>query len=139
MTEEDTPFKPTRTETIFKNAANVSLRGHTYDATHMDKFLGSGYGDKSVQHAGGNSHFESKGFPTHRTAGVGNTSRVGPGGGGGSQKNSFLSSNANEIRPSVSFVSMNRDEYKQTKYTDEQDGPSPMQILGNEKAFKDMN
>ena len=34
---------------------------------------------------------------------------------------------------------MKRDEYKQHKYTDEQDGPSPMQILGHEKAFKDLN
>ena len=34
---------------------------------------------------------------------------------------------------------MKREEYKQTKYTDEFDGPSPMQILGNEKAFKDKN
>ena len=32
---------------------------------------------------------------------------------------------------------MSRKEYKQTKYTDELDGPSPMQILGNEKALKD--
>ena len=66
--------------------------------------------------------------------------RAGPGGGGGSNLHSYLSgSNANTIRPSVSFVSMNRQEYKQTKYTDELDGPSPMQILGNEKAFKDKN
>jgi hypothetical protein len=50
-----------------------------------------------------------------------------------------MQSGANTIRPSVSFVSMKRDEYKQTKYTDEFDGPSPMQILGNEKAFKDKN
>ena len=34
---------------------------------------------------------------------------------------------------------MSRKEYKQTKYTDELDGPSPMQILGNEKALKDKN
>jgi len=32
---------------------------------------------------------------------------------------------------------MKREEYKQIKYTDELDGPSPMQVLGNEKAFKD--
>jgi len=36
MTDEDTPFKPSRTQTIFKNTANVSLRGNTYDATHLD-------------------------------------------------------------------------------------------------------
>jgi len=32
---------------------------------------------------------------------------------------------------------MKREEYKQNIYTDEMDGPSPMQVLGNEKAFKD--
>ena len=32
---------------------------------------------------------------------------------------------------------MGRKDYKQIKYTDEIDGPSPMQILGNEKSFKD--
>lgn len=49
MTEEETPFKPSRTQVIFKNAANVSLRGHTYDAKHLDKFLNSGFGEKSLQ------------------------------------------------------------------------------------------
>ena len=34
---------------------------------------------------------------------------------------------------------MKREEYKQTKYTDEQDGPSPMQILGSELGFKERN
>lgn len=34
---------------------------------------------------------------------------------------------------------MNRTEYKQHHYTDELDGPSPLQIVGNEKAFKDLN
>jgi len=49
MTEDDTPFKPTKTQVIFKNAANVSLRGSTFDASHMDKFLGSNFGEKSIQ------------------------------------------------------------------------------------------
>ena len=48
MTEDDTPFKPSRTQTIFKNTANVSLRGNTYDAKHLDKFLGSNFGEKSI-------------------------------------------------------------------------------------------
>ena len=46
MTEEDTPFKPNRTQTIFKNTANVTLRGSTYDAKHLDRFLGSNFGEK---------------------------------------------------------------------------------------------
>ena len=49
------------------------------------------------------------------------------------------SGHSSQIRPSVSFLSMSRKEYKQNKYTDELDGPSPMQILGNEKALKDKN
>ena len=48
MTEDETPFRPTKTQQIFKNAANVTLRGNTYDATHMDKFLNSGFGERSI-------------------------------------------------------------------------------------------
>ena len=126
MTEDETPFRPTRTQTIFKNAANVTLRGSTYDAKHMDKFLSSGFGERSIQ-IGDNGQ-------------MGNTlgSRAGPGGGGGSNMLSYLmSGTTNSIKPSVSFISMSRDEYKQIKYYDENDGPSPLQILGNEKTIKD--
>ena len=49
MTEMDTPFRPSRTQRIFKNAANVQLRGSTYDAKHMDSFLGSNFGERSIQ------------------------------------------------------------------------------------------
>ena len=48
LTEFGSPFVPTKTQTIFHNTANLSLRGNTYDAKHMDKFLGSGYGEKSL-------------------------------------------------------------------------------------------
>jgi hypothetical protein len=48
LTESSSPFVPTKTQTIFHNTANLSLRGNTYDARHMDKFLGSGYGEKSL-------------------------------------------------------------------------------------------
>ena len=34
-------------------------------------------------------------------------------------------------------MTMGRSEYKQHKYTDEQDGPSAMQLLGNEKTLRD--
>ena len=51
--------------------------------------------------------------------------------------NFLMSGSSSQIRPSVSFLSMGRKDYKQTKYNDEIDGPSPMQILGNERAFKD--
>jgi len=49
MTDKDTPFKPSTTQKIFHNAANVSLRGSTYDALHLDKFLGSNFGERSIQ------------------------------------------------------------------------------------------
>lgn len=127
MTEDQSPFKLTKTQTIFKNAANVSLRGSTFDATHLDKFLDSDFGEKSMI---GNIVDQSKrNEVTNRTGG--------PGGGGGSNLMSYLSNNTNSIRPSISFISMNRDEYKMTEYPDLMDGPSPMQILGNEKALKD--
>ena len=116
MTEDDTPFKPSTTQKIFKNAPNVSLRGATYDAKHLDSFLGSGFGEKSLQVNSGNV-----------------SSRPGPGGGGGSNMVNFMmSGSSNQIKPSVSFLSMGRKDYKQIKYTDEYDGPSPMQTLGNE-------
>lgn len=116
MTEKDTPFKPSTTQKIFKNAANVQLRGSTYDAKHLDKFLGSGFGDKSLQlneHTMGGRNAQS--------------ARASPGGGGGSNMVNFLmSGSSSQIRPSVSFLSMSRKDYKQIKYTDEMDGPSPM-------------
>jgi len=66
------------------------------------------------------------------------SARGGSGGGGGSNMMSYLMNGAGgSIKPSVSFVSMSRKEYKQHHYTDEQDGPSSMQIYGNEIAQKD--
>mmetsp|Transcript_17477 Transcript_17477/g.29416 ORF Transcript_17477/g.29416 Transcript_17477/m.29416 type:complete len:146 (-) Transcript_17477:793-1230(-) len=68
----------------------------------------------------------------------------GGGGGGGGAKafstmgpSHALSLTTNSIKPSVSFISMGRKDYKQLKYTEENKGPSPLQLLGNEKAFKD--
>jgi hypothetical protein len=43
LNEKTSPFRETHTRKIFKNTANLSLRGNTYDATHMDKFLNSSY------------------------------------------------------------------------------------------------
>lgn len=47
LDETVSPFVATRTQRVFKNVANLSLRGKTYDAKHLDKFLTSSYGDKS--------------------------------------------------------------------------------------------
>jgi hypothetical protein len=104
MTEDDTCFKPSRTQRIFKNAANVSLRGHTYDATHLDKFLQSGFGEKSIQVGETLS-----GVSPMNTL----SARAGPGGGGGSSMMNYLmSGTTNSIKPSVSFISKGREDYK---------------------------
>ena len=47
LNETNSPFVPTKTQQVFKNSANLSLRGSTYDARHLDKFLAGDYGDKS--------------------------------------------------------------------------------------------
>ena len=105
MTEDETPFKPSRTQKIFKNAANVTLRGSTYDANHLDKFLVSGFGEKSIQIG---SDINSAISPLNTVS-----ARAGPGGGGGSNMmNYLLSGTTNSIKPSVSFISMSRKEYK---------------------------
>ena len=47
LNETNSPFMPTQTERVFKNVANLSLRGSTFDAKHLDRFLSSQYGEKS--------------------------------------------------------------------------------------------
>lgn len=49
----------------------------------------------------------------------------------------LLNGAGSAIKPSVSFVSMSRRDYKQHIYTDEYDGPSSLQIIGNEQSQKD--
>ena len=48
LTEENSPFRETNTRKIFKNTANLSLHGGTYDAKHLDKFITSQYGSSQV-------------------------------------------------------------------------------------------
>ena len=83
MTEDQSPFKPSRTQLIFKNAANVSLRGSTFDATHMDKFLQSGFGETSMM-------MQTQESPKY--GGAFSRSSIGPGGGGGSNLMSYMAS-----------------------------------------------
>lgn len=103
--EEETPFRQSKHETLFKNVANVTLRGTTFNAQHMDRFLNSNYGERTYQSvmesAGKNSQNDNK--MTQRT--------VGPGGGGGSNLISYLSSSS-QIRPSYSFMGLSREEQK---------------------------
>lgn len=88
MTEEDTPFRPSKTQTIFKNAANVQLRGSTFDATHMDKFIGSGFGERSIQ-IGAMESLEQVARNSNRTQSF-SGNKTGPGGGGGSNLMSYM-------------------------------------------------
>jgi hypothetical protein len=83
----------------------VTLRGTTYDATHLDKFLSSGFGERSIS-IGADAHNSSIPFNTI-------SARAGPGGGGGSSMmNYLLSGTTNSIKPSVSFTAMGRKDYK---------------------------
>ena len=48
LNEKTSPFKDSRTRKVFKNTANLSLNGFTYDAKHLDTFLDkSQYSHKS--------------------------------------------------------------------------------------------
>ena len=61
LTEKETPFRDTKTQRIFKNTANLSLRGTTYDARHLDSFLASNYAEKASTTNGHNkSAFPNK-------------------------------------------------------------------------------
>ena len=48
LDESGSPFKASRTQRIFKDSANLQLRGTTYDASHLERFFGSDYGDKQL-------------------------------------------------------------------------------------------
>ena len=48
LTERNSPFVDTKTQRVFKNAANLALRGKTYDALHLDRFLDSQFGEKAL-------------------------------------------------------------------------------------------
>jgi hypothetical protein len=103
LTEDQTPFRESKHETLFKNVANVTLRGTTFNASHLDKFLNSNYGEKT-----GQSVMETKVSPLKEQS----FKSVGPGGGGGSNLMSYMST-SNQIRPSYSFMGLSREERKQ--------------------------
>jgi hypothetical protein len=39
LNESTSPFTDNKTQKIFKNAANLTLQGSTYDALHLESFL----------------------------------------------------------------------------------------------------
>ena len=52
LTEANSPFVPSKKQQIFLNSANLLLRGSTFDASHMDSFLGSSYGESGANTVG---------------------------------------------------------------------------------------
>ena len=61
---------------IFKNTANVSLRGSTFDARHMDSFLSSGFGEKSIMAGDGDYNGHVGGSVSERKVGLGGGGRA---------------------------------------------------------------
>ncbi len=47
-TLEDTSIIESHSQRLFKNVANLALRGNTFDARHLDNFLDSVYGDRAL-------------------------------------------------------------------------------------------
>jgi hypothetical protein len=121
LNETNTPFVPTKTERVFKNVANLSLRGSTFDAKHLDKFLNSAYGEQSfnpdrVEQAHFNQMTVSEQTKTleasvqrHRSV--------------HSNLPSYLV-NSSAIKPSTIFLSPDRENVKFTAFIDLMDGPS---------------
>ena len=136
MTEEDTPFKPSVGQRLFRNAANVQLRGTTYDARHMDKFIDSSFGEKSVQ-------LDASGIPVQQT--LSSMSRIQQGYSAyltsmktTSNPHALSSHVSSAIKPSVCFLNLPREAAKiHGTPPDMIDGPSPLQKLGNEITLKD--
>ena len=81
---------------LFRNTANLSLKGTTYDATHMDKFLRSDYGDRSPTVVE-KYHFQEGKRITSGGTHLGSTMAVSV-------------ANNGSIKPSVSFMNLSREE-----------------------------
>jgi hypothetical protein len=41
LDDKTSPFIDTKAQKIFKNTANLTLKGNTFDANHLDQFLSS--------------------------------------------------------------------------------------------------
>jgi hypothetical protein len=147
---------PTKTEKIFQNTANLQLRGSTYDATHMDKFLGSGYGEKSLGTNVASTYQASlkraAREQTHNTGSFKDPAMQSHGGPGDSiyepgsiddkditMETSMMQHrtahsrlpnylvSSQAIKPTISFMSLGREAQKINHFVDLQDGPSSLQ------------
>lgn len=87
--------------------ANLNLRGATYDAKHLDKFLGSEYGDRS--------------FNLDRSKGLHNENDLDA---SVARNRSYIAHlpdylvNSQSIKPSVSFLNLNREKMVFNHYID---------------------
>lgn len=116
LDEKTSPFKDSKTRTIFKNTANLSLRGTTYDAKHMDRFLGTTF---CLTHAPNTNSHNLGSVTTKR-----------------SHPSSQQQTNQQTVRPSVAFASSPRDKVPlQLTYVDLQDGPSSLQVREGEATL----
>ncbi len=103
-----------KAQKIFKNTANLTLKGNTFDAIHLESFLSSQYCSKPQTTVYGASVSTYGGAP--------NDSKHSQ-----SLKRGSYTMNSSVVRPSVSFVSMNREHPTQKIYVDQYDGPSSLQ------------
>ncbi len=102
LDERSSPFADTKTQKIFKNTANLTLKGNTYDAIHLDQFLNSQYCSKpdSMTHL----------YQTRKSQGLSQTQSL-----TGAKKYTL---NSSMVRPSIAFISQNRDNHSQQIYID---------------------
>ena len=124
MQETDTPFRPTHTQTVFKNTANLQLRGKTYDATHMDKFLGSEFGESRIMENARDTNDQSNIY--NQSLVSAHASAMAPQNNPAAQGGSYVT-NSQAIKPTTSFMTLKRDQIKMDTYVDLHDGPSFLQ------------
>lgn len=96
LDEKCSPFVPTRAQKIFRNTANLSLRGSTFDAKHLDRFLTSSFGEKSLNQPNSSMGWSSldKSLAINRTV--------------HSQLPPYMI-NTSEIKPHTAFLNLGRD------------------------------
>ena len=119
---------------IFQNAANLQLRGNTYDAFHLDKFLNSGYGEKSLNHNTIANYKQqqsklmepsiaSSTLSQDYSTRLNQSSVVAK----SPQNSTTGSAGAIKVKPSVSFMTLSREQIKMNHFVDLDDGPIPVQ------------
>ena len=94
-------MKEGKVQQIFKNVANLSLRGSSFDAHHLDRFLNSPFGERSFS-----IECAAKADVTKKRE-------------------------KDEIVPSFIFRNLPRDKMVFDKYVDLKDGPSSLQKREN--------